>query len=121
MALLLTMLIGGNVTAQNKNRVVHVAKLQIDPAQLDKYTAAMKEIGETSLRTEPGVLMLYSVDEKARPNYIMILEVYADSAAYAAHPETAHFKKYKEVTKNMVKSLKLIDVVPIVAGIKPNQ
>ncbi|MXV53149.1 antibiotic biosynthesis monooxygenase [Pedobacter sp. HMF7647] len=100
--------------------MVRMALIEIDPGQVDKYKAAVKEVGETSLRTEPGVLMLYSVADKLKPNQVTVMEIYADSAAYEAHRQTAHFKKYKEVTKGMVKSLQLLDVDLIFAGIKPD-
>ncbi|MBQ1747222.1 MAG: antibiotic biosynthesis monooxygenase, partial [Bacteroidales bacterium] len=48
------------------------------------------------------------------PCKIYILEVYADRQAYQDHLNTAHFKKYKEGTAGMVKSLKLIDTAPMV-------
>jgi hypothetical protein len=41
-------------------------------------------------------------------------EIYADKEAYQSHLQTAHFKKYKEGTVKMVKSLKLIDTNPMV-------
>ena len=106
--------------AQDKKQMTRIARIEIDPAQLENYKAAVKEVGETSLRAEPGVLMLFSVTDKTRPNHITVMEIYADSATYAAHRETAHFKKYKEVTKSMVKSLELTEVEPIFAGIKPD-
>ena len=40
--------------------------------------------------------------------------IYDDSAAYQSHIQTPHFKKYKEGTAAMVRSLKLIDVNPLV-------
>jgi quinol monooxygenase YgiN len=48
-----------------------------------------------------------------------VFEVYPDVAAYKAHLETAHFKKYKATTQDMVKSLALRDTVPILLGAKP--
>lgn len=108
-----------NAIAQNKKQVVRIARIEIDTAQIDNYKAALKEIGEASLRTEPGVLMLYSVADKIKANQITVMEIYADSAAYEAHRQTPHFKKYKETTKNMVRSLQLVEVDPIFAGIKP--
>ena len=62
---------------------------------------------------EPGVLTLFSMQTKEDPCKIYILEIYADQAAYQSHIQTAHFKKYKEGTAQMVKSLKLIDVNPL--------
>ena len=37
-----------------------------------------------------------------------------DKEAYQSHLQTAHFKKYKEGTAKMVKSLKLFDTQPMV-------
>lgn len=72
------------------------------------------EVGRISLATEPGVLTLFSMQDKANPAKIYILEVYADSAAYQKHIQTPHFKKYKEGTAHMVRSLRLSDVDPLV-------
>ena len=52
-------------------------------------------------------------DIRRAPCKVYILEVYADRSAYEAHLKTAHFKKYKEGTAGMVKSLKLIDTKPL--------
>jgi len=104
--------------ARQKPPVVHLAKLQIDPTQLENYKNALKEEIETSVRIEPGVLSLEAVAEKDNPSHITILEVYTDTTAYKAHLTTPHFKKYKSATKEMVKSLELVDTVPVVLGMK---
>ena len=100
-------------SAQDKNLVVRIAKLQIDSAQLKNYQDALKEEIETSVRVEAGVLTLNAVAEKNNPTHITIMEIYANKDAYKSHIETSHFKKYKSATKNMVKSLELIETVPI--------
>ena len=117
-ALLLALFSYGNATAQEKNQMVRLAKLQIDSAQLENYKALLKEEIETSVRVEPGVLTLYAVAEKNNPTHITILEIYADSSAYKAHIQTPHFIKYKNGTKDMVRSLELVETVPLVPGMK---
>jgi quinol monooxygenase YgiN len=64
------------------------------------------------------VLALYSVSDKDNPAHVFVFEIYSDATAYAAHLETAHFKKYKISTQGMVKSLKLRDTIPIQLGAK---
>ena len=71
------------------------------------------EVGETSLRTEPGVLTMYAVSEKENPCKITILETYANEEAYDKHIASAHFQKYKQGTLYMVKSLELTDQTPL--------
>lgn len=108
-----------NGVAQDKSLVVRIAKLQIDSAQLESYKVALKEQIGTAVRTEPGVVSLYAVYEKHNPTHVTVFEIYANADAYKAHLETAHFKKYKSATKEMVKSLELIETVPIALGAKP--
>ncbi|MFC5860671.1 putative quinol monooxygenase [Acidicapsa dinghuensis] len=105
-------------TAAKDGRVVRLAELTIDPAQLETYRAALKEEIETSIRVEPGVLTLYAVAVKGHPEQIRIFETYRDQAAYEAHLQTPHFKKYKTATQGMVKALTLVETEPIVLGSK---
>lgn len=109
---------GRTFAKQKPDPLVRLAELEIDPAQLENYKAALKEEIETSIRVEPGVLTLYAVAEKENPTHIRIFETYASVAAYKAHLETPHFKKYKIGTQAMVKSLKLVEVTPILLGAK---
>jgi len=115
---LLTFFCCSNASAQNKPQMVRLAKLVIDSTQLETYKAMLKEEIETSVRVEPGVLTLYAITEKKNPTHITILEIYADTAAYQAHLQTPHFIKYKNGTKDMVKSLELVESVPLVPGMK---
>ena len=94
-------------------KIVRLAEIEVEPEFLEEYMAFAKEVGETSVKVEPGVLTLFSMQTKEDPCKIYILEIYADQAAYQSHIQTAHFKKYKEGTAKMVKSLKLIDVNPL--------
>ena len=109
---------GGAPAEPGKGRLVRLAELEIDPAQLDSYKAALKEEIEASIRLEPGVLTLFAVSVNDHPNQIRIFETYADVAAYKAHLETPHFKKYKTGTQRMVKSLTLVETDPILLGAK---
>lgn len=115
---ILTVGLCNRAVAQEKSQMVRLAKLVVDSTQLAAYKNFLKEEIETSVRIEPGVLTLYAVSEKNNPTHITILEIYADTAAYKAHLQTAHFIKYKTGTKNMVKALELVETVPISPGMK---
>jgi len=116
---ILTLLPDTKVMAQENNQMVRLAKIKVDPSQLDKYNAALKEQMTTAIRVEPGVLTYYAVADKTDPANITILEIYADTAAYNLHITTPHFKRYKETVKDMVKSLELVDVTLIGSAKKP--
>jgi quinol monooxygenase YgiN len=109
----------GSVAAQERKPMVRMAKIVVDSAQLENYKAALKEGIETAVRVEPGVLTLFAVYDKDHPTHVTVLEVYADEDAYKAHLQTIHFQKYKSTTKDMVRSLELVDVVPIGLESKP--
>ena len=93
--------------------IVRLSKIEVWPQFLDEYMKYAMEVGEISLRTEPGVLTMYAVGEKENPCQITILETYASREAYDKHIASAHFQKYKQGTLHMVKSLELNDQTPL--------
>jgi quinol monooxygenase YgiN len=101
-----------------QNPMVRLAELEIDPAQVETYKTALREEIETSIRVEPGVLTLYAVSIKGHPEKIRLFETYRDAGAYQAHLQSAHFKKYKELTAGMVKALTLLETEPVMLGSK---
>jgi len=106
----------GAVVEPAQDPLVRLAELEIDPAQLDSYKAALKEEIATSIRVEPGVLKLYAVSVKDHPNQIRLFEMYKDQASYQAHLQTSHFRQYKVKTQMMVRALTLIETDPILLG-----
>jgi quinol monooxygenase YgiN len=117
-SMLASALIGGAVAQQANGQYVQLAEIEIDPAQLDAYRAAVQEQIDAAIRKEPGVLVLYAVSEKDNPTHVRVFEIYRDRNAYEAHLASDHFKKYKTTTQDMVKSLKLVQTTPIMLGAK---
>lgn len=97
----------------NADGIVRLSKIEVYPQYLDEYMKYATEVGEVSLRTEPGVLTMYAVGEKENPCKITILETYASREAYEKHIASKHFQKYKQGTLHMVKSLVLSDQTPL--------
>ncbi len=93
--------------------IVRLSKIEVYPQFLEEYMQFATEVGEVSLRTEPGVLSMYAVGEKDNPCRITILETYASQEAYEKHIASEHFQKYKQGTLHMVKSLVLSDQTPL--------
>ena len=93
--------------------IVRLSKIEVYPQYLDEYMNYATEVGEISLRTEPGVLTMYAVGEKENPCKVTILETYASREAYEQHIASEHFQKYKQGTLHMVKSLVLSDQTPL--------
>lgn len=93
--------------------IVRLSKIEVIPEYLEAYMKYANEVGEVSLRTEPGVLTMYAVSEKENTCKVTILETYASKEAYETHIASEHFQKYKQGTLHMVKTLTLTDQIPL--------
>lgn len=93
--------------------IVRLSKIEVYPEYLDEYMKYASEVGQVSLMNEPGVLTMYAMAEKDDPCRITILETYASAKAYSEHIASPHFRKYKEGTIHMVKTLELVDQTPL--------
>ncbi len=103
----------------DRQLVVQIAELEIDPTQLEAYTAMLQEGISASVEKEPGVLSLYAMASKEKPNKITVVEIYASQADYESHINSPHFLKYKNGTLAMVDSLVLTRTTPVIFAAKP--
>ncbi len=117
--MVLSCICGIAMAEESPSRYVRIAELEIDPGRVDAFAAATREVGQASVRSEDGCLVLYAVAEKDNPGRVRVFEIYRDPAAYQAHLQTSHFKKFRAATDDMVKSRKLIDATPISLATKP--
>jgi quinol monooxygenase YgiN len=92
---------GQRVEAQSAGMFVNAVDLDIVPAERDKYLAAITENGAAAAK-EPGCKRFDIVNLNSDPNHFFLYEVYDNEAAFKAHRETEHFKKYMATTGKMV-------------------
>ena len=103
----------------SENMQVRIAELEIHPEWLDAYLEAAGTIGAESVAKEPGVICIFPMQMKESPTSIRIVEIYRSEEAYKEHLATPHFRKYKEGTPHMIKSLELVPMRPLdVEGMK---
>ena len=93
--------------------VVRIAEIEVHPEWLEAYLAAAGTVGAESVAKEPGVVCIFPMQKKESPTSIRIVEIYRSEEAYKAHLATPHFRKYKEGTPHMIKSLKLVPLQPL--------
>ncbi len=93
--------------------IVRVSRVEVATEHLSEYLKYATKVGEISLATEPGVLSMYAMSQKDRPELITIIEIYASQAAYKSHIASDHFQRYKKGTLHMVKDLELLDQTPL--------
>jgi quinol monooxygenase YgiN len=102
----------------DNKRIVRIAEIEIDPHSLEDYKALLAEEIEASIQLESGVIFLHAVSLKDAPHMVRVFECYASREAYEHHLTTPHFLKYKTMTREMVRALKLIDVDPLALASK---
>lgn len=93
--------------------ILSYSVIEIIPDYLDEYLPFALEVGEISMKTEPGVLAMYPTVSKEDSCKVTILEIYSSQDAYKSHISSPHFQKYKQGTLHMVKSLQLLDQNPL--------
>ncbi|MGB7101208.1 MAG: putative quinol monooxygenase [Xanthobacteraceae bacterium] len=100
-ALLLLPLRGHEAAAQSAPLLVNVIEYDIVPGQVDHYLAAAKENAAAAVK-EPGCHAFDILVSEKDPNHVLLVEAYDNAAAVEAHRETAHFKKYAGIIKEMI-------------------
>ena len=92
---------GQRVEAQSAGMFVNAVDLDIVPAEHDNFLAAITENGAAAAK-EPGCKRFDILNLGSDPNHFFLYEVYDNEAAFKAHRETDHFKKYMATTGKMV-------------------
>ncbi|MGP0090585.1 MAG: putative quinol monooxygenase [Xanthobacteraceae bacterium] len=101
-----------NVAAESAPSYVNAVDLDIVPAEMQNYLAAIKENGAAAIK-EPGCRQFDIMVLASNPNHIFLYEVYDNEAAFQAHRATDHFKKYAATTGSMVAQRNARPMTPI--------
>ncbi len=96
--------------ATEEDFLIRIAEIEVRSEYLNDYMEIGKEIAQTSMEKENGVICLLPLQSKDNPTHFRILEIYRNATAYQNHITTEHFLKYKQLSVDMVKSLELIDM-----------
>jgi autoinducer 2-degrading protein len=98
--------------------VVHV-HVRVKPGAEEAFRAASVANAEAS-RREPGVARFDLLADREDPGHFVLVEVYRDTAAAAAHKETAHYAAWRDAVADLMaeprRSEKHVNVSPGDAG-----
>ena len=118
--LAVVILMGGNpilakelIQNNNNGMIVRISEIEVYPEYLSEYLDYAKEVAQKSIEQEKDVISIYPMSVIKDNTQIRILEIYRNQEAYKNHINSPHFKKYKEGTLHMVKSLDLVDTYQI--------
>jgi (4S)-4-hydroxy-5-phosphonooxypentane-2,3-dione isomerase len=84
----------------NSLLIVHV-DIAVVPEQLDAFLASTEENAIAS-RDEPGIVRFDVLSDRADPTHVVLVEIYRDDAAAAAHKDTAHYQRWREAVSSMM-------------------
>jgi quinol monooxygenase YgiN len=98
---------------------VRWVELQVSQDDVAALQAAGRANTTASIATEPGISALHSAVEKANPERMRVLEVYANAEAYRAHVQAAHFQNFVRDTQAMLRNRSVFDTTPVMLGAKP--
>ncbi len=102
-----------DLNKNNNNMIIRISEIEVYPKYLEDYLIYAEEVAKVSVEREKGVVAIYPMSVIKDNAQIRILEIYKNQEAYKNHIESLHFKKYKESTLHMVKSLNLVDMYQI--------
>ena len=98
--------------------IVHVHAL-IKPESVETFKMATLANARSSVK-EPGVVRFDVVQQQEDPARFVLVEVYRDAAAAAAHKETPHYPVWRDAVASMMaeprRSVKFNNVFPEVEG-----
>ena len=80
--------------------VVHV-HVRVRPEQVEEFLAATLVNARASL-AEPGVLRFDVIQDEADAAHVVLVEVYRDADASAAHKLTPHYAAWRDAVAEMM-------------------
>lgn len=80
--------------------VVHV-HVRVQPERVEEFLAATLDNARASLE-EPGVLRFDVIQDQADAAHVVLVEVYRDAEAAAAHKETRHYATWRDTVADMM-------------------
>lgn len=84
----------------NSLLVVHV-DIAVVPDQLQGFLDATEENAMAS-RKEPGVVRFDVLSDREDPTHVVLVEIYRDEAAAAAHKDTGHYQRWRDIVAQMM-------------------
>ena len=98
--------------------VVHV-HVRVKPGGEEAFRAVSLANGEAS-RREPGVVRFDVLGDREDPGRFVLVEVYRDAAAAAAHKATAHYAAWRDAVADLMaeprRSARYVNLSPDDAG-----
>ena len=80
---------------------VIIAPIEIKAGSKERFIKEIIDDARGSVNDEPGCLRFDVIQDAAEPNRIWLYEVYKDEAAFQAHTQAPHYKKFSDATADL--------------------
>ncbi|MGA2633995.1 MAG: putative quinol monooxygenase [Terracidiphilus sp.] len=80
--------------------IVHV-RVHVKPESAEEFSRATVENARASVQ-EPGIARFDVVQQQDDASRFVLIEIYRDAEAAAAHKETAHYAKWRDAVAPMM-------------------
>ena len=84
------------------SNVALVITLKLKPGKRDAFLPLISENARASARDEPGCQTFDVILPEDSEDTVILYEVYDDDAAFAAHQQSPHYKKFFELRGDYV-------------------
>jgi quinol monooxygenase YgiN len=82
--------------------IFHTAHLRVRPEAIEPFKARLLRHARTSVADEPGCRCFDVHQDKSDPTLFLLIERYADQAAFEAHRSSPHFVAFRQDVKDWV-------------------
>lgn len=82
--------------------VFHTAHLRVRHEAIELFKARLLRHARTSVHDEPGCRCFDVHQENGDPSLFLLIERYADQAAFEVHRQSPHFLAFREDVKDWV-------------------
>lgn len=81
-----------------------IVEFTLKPGQSDAFLPLIRENASAALRDEPACHRFDVLIDPAKPETIVLYEVYDDAEALETHRQTPHFQRFAEASADLVES-----------------
>jgi autoinducer 2-degrading protein len=82
--------------------IFHTAHLRVREDIIERFSERLLRHARTSLDAEPGCHRFDIQQETTDPALFLLIEIYADEAAFEAHRSSPHYLQFREEVKHWV-------------------
>lgn len=103
-----TLMHTSSVSQRKQTMFAVVVFFHVKSTEIDWFMPRLRENAQTSLAREPDCHRFDVCTDPARPNEVLLYELYTDASAFQHHLGTPHFKEFDATTDAMINEKRVL-------------